>query len=106
MAEGEQSDKMLSDLEVHMKQRCVSGFFHPWKFSPTDIQWCLLNISGDIIVDVSTVRLWVVNFSSGDSISVSPSLVQVLRSVANTLLFAADKNAELMVVTALKNSVL
>jgi len=57
-------------------------------------------------VDVSTVRLWVVNFSSGDSISVSPSLVQVLRSVANTLLFAADKNAELMVMTALKNSVL
>jgi len=34
-------------LEVHMKQRCVSEFLHVKKKSPTDIQWCFLNIYGD-----------------------------------------------------------
>jgi len=33
----------------------------------TDIQWCLLNVYGDQIVDVSTVRWLVVCFSSGKS---------------------------------------
>ena len=34
------------------------------KMAPTDMHWCLLNICGDQIEDVSTVRWWVVCFSS------------------------------------------
>jgi len=55
-------------------------------------------------VDVSTVRQQVVCFCSGDSGS-SP-LVQSFTSEACRLLFTAGKNVQLMVVTALKNSVL
>jgi len=65
-AEG-QSDKMASDMEVRMKQRCVTEFLHAEKIAPNDIHRCLLNIYGDQTVDVSTVRQWVVCFSSGDS---------------------------------------
>jgi len=31
------------------------------------LRWYLLNICGDQTVDVSTVRWWVLRFSSGDS---------------------------------------
>ena len=62
-AEG-QSDKMASDMEVHMKQRCVIEFLHVEKIAPNDIHRCLLNIYRDQIVDVSTGGGW---FSSGDS---------------------------------------
>ena len=55
VAEG-QSDKMASDVEVHMKQRCVMEFFCVGKIAPTDIQRHLLNIYGDQTVEVSTVR--------------------------------------------------
>ena len=55
---------------------------HVEKLAPTDIHQCLLTIYGDRTVDVSTVRQWVV------------------------LLFITGKNAEIMVVTALKISVL
>jgi len=37
------------------------------KMAHIDIHWCFLNISEDPTVDVSTVRLWVVCFSSDDS---------------------------------------
>ena len=53
-AEG-QSDKMASDTEMHMKQRCVIEFLHAEKIAPNDIQ-CLLNVYGAQTVDVSTVR--------------------------------------------------
>jgi len=62
-----QSNKMVSDMEVHMKQRCVIEFFHVEKFAPNDIHRSLLNVYGDQTVDVSTVRQWVACFSSGDS---------------------------------------
>jgi len=65
-AEG-QSDKMASDMEVRMKQRCVIEFLHAEKIAPNDIHRRLLNVYGDQTVDVSTVRRWVVHFSSGDS---------------------------------------
>jgi len=65
-AEG-QSDKMVSDMEVHMKQRCVIEFLHAEKNAPNDIHQCVLNVYGDQTVDVSTVRWWVARFSSGDS---------------------------------------
>ena len=65
-AEG-QSEKMMSDTEVHMKQRCITEFLPAVKIAPNGIDRCLLNVSGDQTVDLSTVREWVVCFSSGDS---------------------------------------
>ena len=53
-------------------------------------------------MDVSTVRWWVVHFSSGNSNSGSPLLVQILRSAAYRLLFIAGESAWPM----LKNSAL
>lgn len=44
--------------------------------APTDINQCFLNIDGDQTVGVSTVRLWVVCFSSDDRDSGLPPLVQ------------------------------
>ena len=64
-AEG-QSDKMASDVEVRMKQRCVIEFLHAEKTAPNDIHRRLLNVYGDQTVDVSTARRWVAHFSSGN----------------------------------------
>ena len=64
-AEG-QSDTLASDMEVHMKQRCGAESLHTEKMAPTDIHQCLLRAYGDQTVEVSTVRWWVVRFSSGD----------------------------------------
>ena len=38
-AEG-QSDKMVSDMEVHVKQRCVTEFLHAEKMVSTDTLHC------------------------------------------------------------------
>jgi hypothetical protein len=65
-AEG-QSIKMVSDMEVRMKQRCVIEFLHVEKIASNDIHRCLLNIYGAQTADVSTVWQWVARFSSGDS---------------------------------------
>jgi len=54
-AEGH-SDKMASDVEVRMKQRCITEFLHVEKIAPNDIHRCLLNVYGDQTLDVSTVR--------------------------------------------------
>ena len=62
-----QHDQLASDMEVFRKQRCVIEFLHVEKVRSIDIHWHLLNIYGDQTVDVSTVRWWVVCFSSGDS---------------------------------------
>jgi len=61
----------------------------------------MLNICGDQTVDVSTVRWWVVHFSSGGSESGAPLLVQVVTSAACRLLLIAGKNTRLVVVTVL-----
>ena len=37
------------------------------KMAPIDIHWHLVNVSGDQTVSMSTLRRWVVHFSSGDS---------------------------------------
>ena len=47
---------MASDMEVCMKQGCVTEFLHAEEIAPIDIQWHLLNVYGDETVDVSTVR--------------------------------------------------
>ena len=90
-AEG-QSDKMVSDMEVCMKQRCVTEFLHAEKMAPIDIHQHLLNIYGDQTVDVSTVRWWVVHFRTANSKSVSPPLEQISASAACRLLLINDEN--------------
>ena len=58
-------DKMASDMEVHIQSNGVSLKSAMWKkMVPTDIHQCLLNVCGEQTVDVSTVRCWVVCFSS------------------------------------------
>ena len=73
---------MMSDVEVHMKQRDATEFLDLEKITRSDIHQLLLYSSRDQIVDMSTVRCWVVHFSSGDSNSGSPPLVQVVTSIA------------------------
>ena len=66
-AEGH-SDIMVSDVEVHVKQMCIIEFFHAGKMAPNDIHRCLLNIFyGDQTEEKSTVRQFVVNFSSSNN---------------------------------------
>jgi len=67
MVEVGQSDQIKSDMEACLKQRCGVEFLHAEKIAPTDVHECLLNISGDETVDLSTVRWWVVCFSSVNS---------------------------------------
>jgi len=50
-----QSDRMVSDMEMWMKQRCVTESLHAEKMTPTDIHQHLLYFYGDQAVDVSTV---------------------------------------------------
>jgi len=56
MAAERQSDTMASDMEVCMKQRCITELLYVEKMAPTDIHRWLLHIYGDETVDVSTVR--------------------------------------------------
>ena len=91
MATEGQSDRMASDMKVCMKQSCVPEFLHVEKMANTGIHWCLLNIYGDQVVDVSTVRRWVVCFSSGNRNSQSPPVVQILTHTACGLFFIAGK---------------
>ena len=100
-AEG-QSDTMASDMEVCMAQRCGTEFLLAEKMPLIDIHQYLPNVSGDQTVDVSTVRQWVVCFSSSNSDSVSAPLVQISMSRACRLLFIAGEVAQVMVVTVEK----
>ena len=65
-AEG-QSDRTSSDIEAYMEHRSGFEFLHAKKMAPTDIHQCLLNVCGKQTVDRSTVRRWVVCYSSGNS---------------------------------------
>ena len=56
MASEQQADRMASNMEVHLKLRCVTEFLHEEKIAPFDIHQCLLNICEDQTVDMSTVR--------------------------------------------------
>ena len=91
-AEGK-SDKIAPGMEVHIKQRCVTEFLHEEKMVPIDIHWHLLNVYGDQTVHMSTVRRWVVYFSSVDSDSVVPLLVQIFMSMARRVLLTAGNSA-------------
>ena len=104
-AEG-QSDKTVSVMEMHMKQRCVAEFLYVEKMAPTDVHHHLLDVSGNQSVDVSTVRLRMVPFSSGDSDNGACPVVQMFTSASCRLLFITEENTQVMVVTMLRNSVL
>ena len=78
-AEG-QSDRMVSDMEVSMKQRCRTEFLYVEKMALDDIHWHLLNVYGDQIGDASTARQEMVHFSGGSSGSLP--LVQIFTSIA------------------------
>jgi len=56
MAAEEQSDRMVSDMEVQMEQRCVIELLHAEKMAPDDTHQCSLNVHGDQTVDVSSMR--------------------------------------------------
>ena len=90
MAAEEQSDKMISDMEVCVKQRHVIEFPRAEKMAPINTHWWLLDISGDQTLDVSTVRQWVMQFNSSDDSSRAPPPVQIFMSVACRLLFIAE----------------
>ena len=51
-----QPDRMASDMEVQMKQRCETEFIHAEKMAPTDIHRHLLSVYRDQTVDGSTVK--------------------------------------------------
>ena len=99
------SDKTASDMEVQIKQRCVTEFLCAEKMVPTDIHQCFLNIYGDQIVNVSTLKWQLVHFSSGNHTG-APPLVQIFTRVACRLLFITGKNTKLMVVTMLEKNIL
>jgi len=54
-AEG-QSDTMASYMDVHMKQKCGTEFFHAEKMVTNETHQHFLYVSGDQTGDVSTVR--------------------------------------------------
>ena len=56
MAADGQSDRMASDMEVRMKQRCGIAFLCEEKIPHIDIHQHLLNVYGDQTVEVSTVK--------------------------------------------------
>ena len=69
MALEEQSEKIVSDIEAHMRLRCVIEFLHAEKkIASIYIYQCLLNIYGYQVAYVSSVRQWVVCFSNNTTV--------------------------------------
>ena len=62
LAEG-QSDRMASDVEVHVKQWCVITFLHEENMVSNDIHQCMLKVNRAQTLDMSTVR-WGVVYSA------------------------------------------
>ena len=93
MATEGQTDNMMFDMKMRMKKRCDTGFLDVENMAPIDIHWCLLNVYENQQVVSSTVRQWVVCFSSSNNDSGSHLLVQLLTSMTYRLLFIVGKNA-------------
>uniref|UniRef100_A0A8C9L1U1 DUF3730 domain-containing protein n=1 Tax=Pavo cristatus TaxID=9049 RepID=A0A8C9L1U1_PAVCR len=75
------------------------------KEAPCVLEHRILQLLCDLIPHLQVNLLqWVVTFNSGDSNCGSPLLVQICTSTACRPLFIAGENAELTVVTMLKNS--
>ena len=97
---------MVSDMKVQMKQKGVTEFLQVEKMAPVSLHQCLLNVFGDQTVDVSMMRQCVVHFSSDDSGSSLLMQIFVKAACSSYSYFAGKKNAYLVMVTVLKNSVL
>ena len=87
---------------VHMKQRVVTEYFHVEKMAPTAIINACWIFFGNQAMDGSTVRWWVMCFSSGDRSSGLPLLVQIFMSMLCRLFSLLGKNVQVMVVTVEK----
>ena len=57
MAAERQSDRMVSDMEVHIKKKCGTEFLHTEKIALINIHGHLPNVFEDRMVDMSAVRL-------------------------------------------------
>ena len=80
--------------------------FDAEKMAPIDTPWHLLSVYKPNSGCEQNELVGGSVFSSGDRVSGSPLLMQTVVSVAHRLLFTTDENAQLMVVTMMKNSVL
>ena len=47
MAAESHCDTMVCDMEMQMKQRCVTEFLHAETIAPTDVHHSVLNVYGD-----------------------------------------------------------
>ena len=104
-AEGN-NDRMVSDMEVCMKQMGVIQFLPvEKKMVPAGIHWWLLNVDGDQSVDVAQ---WGVGgaFQQWWQWQWVTSAGADFYKHSTQLLFTAGVNEELVVMTVLKNSVL
>jgi len=66
MSAEEQSDKMVTNMEVCTKKRCVTEFLHAEKMTSTechspDVHQRLLDVDGDQTVAVNIVRQWCIS---------------------------------------------
>jgi len=104
-AEG-QSDKMASDMEGHMKQRAIKELLHVKKMAPADIHQCFRNVYGDQTVDVRAVSVFQQWQKRGETQAMFQTAVHTFTSLSCSLLFITGENAQLMVVTMLKNDAL
>jgi len=105
-----QSDKMASDMGVRMKQRDEIELLPVENKAPINILQHLLNLYEDQIVDVNSLKRWVVCFNSGDSdVKNKPCSRQPCMSVIPPNEEHLDQlihTDHVMAVTLLKNSVL
>lgn len=110
MAAQGQSGNMMSHMEGCMKQSLSLNYTVWKKIAPTNICWHLLSIHGHQPVDVSTVRWWLVHFSSGDSkVKNKPHSKQLCTAITPQNEERLDElihTSQLMVVSVLKKSVL
>ena len=84
-----------------IRQKCVTKFFHMEKMASSDAHWHLELFWRP---NSGCEHSEAVSFNSCDSRS--PLLVQIFTAATCRLLFIANKNAEVMAVATLKNSVL
>ena len=103
-AEG-QSGKIACGMETQMKQRCGMEFLHLKKNCTRWHSLVLAECFWRPNSGCEHSRAVVVRFSSGDSDSRSPLLVQIVLNVVCRLLFIPRENAQLMVETILKKTV-
>jgi hypothetical protein len=49
---------MDGDIDVHMKQQCVTEFMNAENIVPVEVHQCLKNVYEEMTLNVSTVRQW------------------------------------------------